>query len=61
MMKKDKRMRYEMGGTSRKSYMDGGMYRKPAAHGGKAGYTSVREMEKACMVKADHNASMRQE
>ena len=28
--------------------------------GGKAGYGSVQEMEKACMVKSDHNPSMRQ-
>jgi hypothetical protein len=59
-MKKDKRMKYGMGGTARESYMGGGMYRKPMAHGGKAGYSSVRDMEKACMTKADHNMSMRQ-
>ena len=28
--------------------------------GGKAGYGSVQDMEKACMVKSDHNPSMRQ-
>ncbi len=28
--------------------------------GGKAGYGSVQEMEKACMTKSDHNPSMRQ-
>jgi len=60
-MKKDKRMKYGMGGMSREPYMGGGMYRKPMAHGGKAGYSSVRDMEKACMTKADHNMSMRQE
>jgi len=59
-MKKDKRMKYGMGGTARESYMGGGMYRKPVAHGGKAGYSSVRDMEKACMTKADYNMSMRQ-
>ena len=30
------------------------------AKGGKAGYGSVQDMEKACMVKSDHNPSMRQ-
>jgi len=59
-MKKDKRMKYGMGGTARESYMGGGMYRNQMAHGGKAGYSSVRDMEKACMTKADHNMSMRQ-
>ena len=59
--KKNKRMKYGMGGTARESDMGGGMYRKPTAHGGKAGYSSVRDMEKACMTKADHNMSMRQE
>ena len=50
-MKKDKRMRYTYGGDTKRA-----MY----AHGGKAGYSSVRDMEKACMTKADHNMSMRQ-
>jgi hypothetical protein len=36
------------------------MYRKSMAHGGKANYSSVRDMEKACMTKADYNMSMRQ-
>jgi len=34
--------------------------RKTFSKGGKAGYGSVQEMEKACMVKSDHNPSMRQ-
>jgi hypothetical protein len=34
--------------------------RQMFAKGGKAGYGSVQEMEKACMVKSDHNPSMRQ-
>ena len=43
------------------------MPRKPSgggremfSKGGKAGYGSVQEMEKACMTKSDHNPSMRQ-
>ena len=34
--------------------------RKTFSKGGKAGYGSVQEMEQACMVKSDHNPSMRQ-
>ena len=49
--KKNKRMRYAYGSNTKRA-----MY----AHGGKAGYSSVRDMEKACMTKADHNISMRQ-
>ena len=50
------------GDSKKRSRYMGGMEvnRKPYAHGGKAGYGSVRDMEKACMTKADHNMSMRQ-
>jgi hypothetical protein len=51
------------GDKKKRSMYMGGMEvkRKPYAHGGKAGYGSIRDMEKACMTKADHNMSMRQE
>ena len=56
----EKKMKY--GDSKKRSRYMGGMEvnRKPYAHGGKAGYGSVRDMEKACMTKADHNMSMRQ-
>jgi hypothetical protein len=57
----EKKMKY--GDKKKRSMYMGGMEvkRKPYAHGGKAGYGSIRDMEKACMTKADHNMSMRQE
>ena len=51
-------MSYMMGGKKRSMYMGGGYQRNMMAHGGKA-YSSIRDMEKACMS-PDHNESMKE-
>lgn len=57
-MKDKKRMGYMMGGKKRSMYMGGGYQRNMMAQGGKA-YSSIRDMEKACMS-PDHNESMKE-
>lgn len=57
-MKDKKRMGYMMGRKVRSTYMGGGYQRNMMAHGGKA-YSSIRDMEKACMS-PDHNESMKE-
>lgn len=54
------RMGYRMGRKVRSTYMGGGYgsKRNMMAHGGKA-YSSIRDMEKACMS-PDHNESMKE-
>lgn len=53
-----KRMAYTMGKKVRSAYVGGGYPRNMMAHGGKA-YSSIRDMEKACMS-PDHNESMKE-
>jgi hypothetical protein len=54
-----KQMGYKMGRKVRSTYyMGGGYQRNMMAEGGKA-YSSIRDMEKACMS-PDHNESMKE-
>ena len=53
-----KRMAYTMGSGIRAGYKSGGNSRIQKAEGGKA-YSSIRDMEKACMS-PDHNESMKE-